>query len=149
MIARATYETGHEAAEPSAVRMVGPKVVEERGEVTQAGYRSLDSQIRNETQGYVFDLVSALRPSVRENAAICLAESRYCWRQEVKTVLAKAAISDPAPSVRAKCIQLLMQLGYHDPEYLAFLQNTSAVGEVPAPVRLAAKDALARLTPVR
>ena len=145
IIARGTHATGHD--DEPAVRILRPDVVEERDELTPVGYSAIELKIRNETQGYVYDLAAALRPSIRENAAICLAESRYGWRQEVKGVLAKAAIADPAPSVRAKCIQLLMQLGYHDPDYLAFLQSTTNPGDAPTVVKSAAKEALAKLMP--
>lgn len=145
IIARGTHATGYD--DEPAVRMLRPDVVEERDEVTPVGYSAIELRIRNETQGYVYDLAAALRPSIRENAAICLAESRYGWRQEVKGVLAKAAVADPAPSVRAKCIQLLMQLGYHDPDYMAFLKSTTNPGDAPTMVKSAAKEALAKLTP--
>lgn len=146
-IVRAMHHTGHDDDEAPAVRVLRPSVVEERTELVPVAYRSFESQIREETQGYVFDLASALRPSVREEAAICLAESRFGSRREVKTVLAKAALADPAPSVRAKCIELLMQLGYHEPEYLAFLQSHAIPGQAPTMVQAAAKDALVKLMP--
>ena len=130
-----------------AVRAQRPSTLEARSELVPVAYRSVESQIRSETQGYVYDLATALRPSIREEAAICLAESRYGGRREVKTVLAKAAIADPAPSVRAKCIELLMQLGYHDSEYMAYLQSTALTGQAPTLVRAAAKEALAKLAP--
>ena len=147
-IARGTSETGHEMEDgPPAVRLIRPKVVEERVELVPVSYRTVEVQIRDEVQGYVYELGSALRPSVRENAAICLAEGRYGSRREVKTVLAKAAVADPAPSVRAACIGLLLKLGYHDPEYMAYLQSASVPGAGPTLVRAAAKDALAKLAP--
>ena len=147
-IVRATHHTGHDDDDPPAVRVLKPSVMEERAELLPvAYYRTVESQIREETQGYVYDLGAALRPSIREDAAICLAESRYGGRREVKTVLAKAAIADPAPSVRAKCIELLMRLGYHDPEYMEYLQSASVPGEAPTLVRTAAKEALAKLAP--
>ena len=147
-IARGAAETGREIEEgPPAVRLIRPSIVEERSELVPVAYRTVEVQIREEVQGYVYDLGSALRPSVRENAAICLAEGRYGSRREVKTVLAKAAIADPAPSVRAACIELLLKLGYHDPEYMAYLQSASVPGAGPTLVRAAAKDALAKLAP--
>ena len=147
-IARGTSETGHEIEDgPPAVRLIRPTIVEERVELVPVSYRSVEVQIRDEVQGYVYELGSALRPSVRENAAICLAEGRFGSRREVKTVLAKAAVADPAPSVRAACIELLLKLGYHDPEYMAYLQSASVPGAGPTLVRAAAKDALAKLTP--
>jgi len=65
----------------------------------------------------------------------------------VKNALARAAAANPAPSVRAKCIELLMRLGYHDPEYTAYLQSAAALGEVPTVVKAAAKEALTKLSP--
>ncbi len=149
-IARGTHHSGHDDAPPkapAAVRYLRPRVFEERGELVPVAYRTVETQIRDETQSYVYELATALRPSIRENAALCLAEGRYGWRREVKTVLAKAAIADPAPSVRAKCIELLMHLGYHDPEYMAYLQAATTPGGSPTMVRAAAKEALAKLAP--
>jgi len=147
-IARGSSETGREVEDgPPAVRLIRPSVVEERSELVPVAYRTVEAHIRDEVQGYVYELGSALRPSVRENAAICLAEGRFGSRREVKTVLAKAAVADPAPSVRAICIELLLKLGYHDPEYMAYLQMASVPGAGPTLVRAAAKEALAKLTP--
>ena len=148
-IARGTYQSGHDEDidEPLAVRLIRPRVGEERVEFVPVAYRSIETLIREETREYVFDLVSALRPSIRENAALCLAESRYGSRPEVKNALARAAVADPAASVRAKCIELLMRLGYHEPEYLAYLQIAAVPGEAPTMVKAAAKEALAKLSP--
>ena len=150
-IVRATHHTRYgDDDDPPAVRVLKPSVREERAELLPVAYsRTVESQIREETQGYVYDLAAALRPSIREDAAICLAESRYGGRREVKTVLAKAAIADPAPSVRAKCIELLMRLGYHDPDYMEYLRSASVPGEAPTLVRTAAKEALVKLAPRR
>ncbi len=148
-IARGTYQSGHDEGidEPPAVRWIRPRVVEERVELVPVAYRSTETSIREETREYVYDLVAALRPSIRENAALYLAESRYGSRPEVKNALARAAIADPEPNVRAKCIELLMRLGYHDPKYLAYLQSTAVPGEAPTMVKAAAKEALAKLVP--
>ena len=145
-IARGTHQSGHED-EPPAVRLIRPSVVEEREELVPVAYRSIEMLIREETREYVYDLVSALRPSIRENAALCLAESRYGSRPEVKRALARAAVADPASSVRAKCIELLMRLGYHDPDYMGYLLSASTPGETPTMVKAAAKEALAKLSP--
>jgi len=40
-----------------------------------------------------------------------------------------------------------MRLGYHDPEYTAYLQSAAALGEVPTVVKAAAKEALTKLSP--
>ena len=148
-IARGTHQSGHDedADEPPAVRLIRPRVVEERVELVPVAYRSIEMLIRDETREYVYDLVSALRPSIRENAALCLAESRYGSRPEVKNALARAAVADPAASVRVKCIELLMRLGYHDPDYMAYLQSAATPGETSTMVKAAAKEALAKLSP--
>lgn len=127
-----------------------PQVAEERSSVEQAGYgyptrQSIEQQMMTETKHHVYDLYTAVRPSLREDAATALAEGRFASRPEVKQVLAKAALADPAPSVRAHCIRLLSALGYHDPEYLEYLRSCVAAGN--ASVRVSATIALGRLTP--
>ena len=100
-----------------------------------------------ELRPYLSDLTSALRPTVRERAATALAGGRYGWTPQVKAELAKAAESDPAPTVRAHCIRLLSDLGYHDPGYVNMLDTAAASG--PPAVQQAARAALAKLTPRR
>lgn len=103
------------------------------------------SRMVAEIQPWMNDLASAIRPSVRETAATALAEGRYGSRSEVKAVLAKTAMTDPADSVQAHCIRLLSQLGYHEVEYLNYLRATAYSGLPEA--KSAATAALARLAP--
>lgn len=129
---------------------VPPRVNEERQPIEQAGYgyptrQPLEQQLMNETKQHVYDLYTAVRPSLRVDAATALAEGRFASRPEVKQVLAKAALADPAPSVRAHCIRLLSALGYHDSEYVEYLRSCEQAGN--ATVRVSATIALARLTP--
>lgn len=107
--------------------------------------RLSSAQMAAEVAPYIQELQNALRPSQREFAATALAEGRYGSRPEVKAVLAQAAMTDPAPSVRAHCITLLSSLGYHERKYLDFLRAAAST-EV-AQVKSAAVTALARLTP--
>ena len=90
-------------------------------------------------------LANALRPSVRINAALGLADMRYAARPEVKAVLAMAARTDPATLVRTVCVRELARLGYNDEEYVEFLKATAAGS--PEQLRLAAADALRLVTP--
>jgi hypothetical protein len=127
-----------------------PVASAEYGRVIQASYpqvrrRTFEQQLREETAPHVQALATAVRPSLREDAATALAEGRFGSRPEVKRVLAGAAMTDPAPVVRAHCIRLLTSLGYHEPEYVAHLRVVAESGH-PA-VRLAATIALARLAP--
>jgi hypothetical protein len=128
-----------------------PQVDEERQPIEPVGYtrvptrQSIEQQLMEETKQHVYDLYTAVRPSLREGAATALAEGRFASRPEVKQVLAKAALADPAPAVRAHCIRLLSALGYHDPEYVEYLRACERGGN--AAVRVAAMIALTRLAP--
>ncbi len=106
---------------------------------------SAEAQMFAEIKPLVANLHTALRPTVREDAATGLAEGRYASRPEVKATLAYAAMTDPAPSVRAHCIRCLSTLGYHHPVYVDYLRACagSGAGEVQA----AAAGALAKLAP--
>lgn len=106
--------------------------------------KALPTPMALETDPYLRDLVGALRPSVREEAATALAEGRYGWRPEIQAHLARAAAEDPAPSVRAHCIRLLSKLGFHESDYRTQLESWAATAE--PQLRKAARDALARLT---
>lgn len=101
--------------------------------------------IAREIQPYASELENALRPSVREWAATCLVESRHGWRAEVKSLLVRAAITDPATSVRAHCIDLLSQLGYHELEYVEYLEQAATSDK--ADLQKAARRALDKLQP--
>lgn len=127
-----------------------PVASAEYGRVVQASYpqvrrRTFEQQLREETAPHLQALTTAVRPSLREDAATALAEGRFGSRPEVKRVLAGAAVADPSPAVRAHCIRLLTSLGYHEPDYVAHLRAVAESGH-PA-VRLAATIALARLAP--
>jgi len=133
-------------------RIVVPQITEEREPITPVAYgvdrrRSVQAILQNETRNDIFELATALRPSQREYAASGLAACRFASRPEVKQVLAKAAISDPAPSVRAHCVLLLLRLGYHDPDYLDYLRSCEQ-SDHPM-LRVAANFALASLAPKR
>ena len=105
--------------------------------------QGVPAQMLEEVQPFVNDLFQALRPSSRERAATALAEGRYGARAEVKATLARAALTDPAPSVRAHCIAQLARLGYHESSYVGYLDACAESGH--ALVKQAATDALARL----
>ena len=101
--------------------------------------------MESEVEPAVRELFTALRPSLRERAATALAECRYGSRPEIKALLARAALLDPAASVRAHCIRKLSALGYHEASYLEYLGSCADSGQ--PDVKVAAATALARLTP--
>jgi len=103
----------------------------------------MPAQMAEELQPYLIDLSRALRPSLRQRAASGLADGRYGSRPEVKAVLARAALLDPAPAVKAHCIHLLSKLGYHESSYLDYLDSCAESAE--ATVKQAAVDAVAKL----
>jgi hypothetical protein len=104
--------------------------------------------VRREMQPMADQLAHALRPSVRVNAALGLADMRYAARPEVKAVLAKAAMTDPATLVRTVCVRELARLGYKESGYVEYLRETaSGDGDAPEQLRLAALDALRAVTP--
>ena len=101
------------------------------------------AQLLAEVQPFVNELFQALRPSLRERAATGLAEGRYGSRPEVKATLARAALTDPAPEVRAHCVAQLANLGYYEASYLAYLDACAASGH--PVVKQAAVAALTKL----
>lgn len=95
-------------------------------------------------QPYVNVLHNALPPSQRILAAEALANGRHGSSSAVKAMLFNAAKNDPAPVVRACCIENLCKLGYFEP---AFLEHLKAACDDPKEdVRDAAKAALAKMT---
>jgi hypothetical protein len=84
--------------------------------------KSIEQLVEEETKDLVYTLTTGLRPSEREAAATGLAECRYASRPEIKRTLARAALADPAVSVRSHCIGLLSKLGYHEPDYVVYLR---------------------------
>lgn len=104
--------------------------------------------VRREMQPMADQLVTALRPSVRVNAALGLADMRYAARPEVKAVLARAAMTDPAAMVRTVCVRALAALGHNEPAYVEYLRQTArADGDAPEQLRMAAAFALHAVTP--
>jgi hypothetical protein len=146
-------------ARPSTLRVpAGPVVAEPAGRQVQpvavpayapltATFATLHPAVADavlaDVRPFAHDLVNALRPSVRETAATGLAEGRHGWRPEVKLLLAKAAMTDPAVSTQAHCVGLLAALGYHEPGYVEFLE--AAAGTGPDKLKAAARAALGRL----
>ncbi len=102
-------------------------------------------QMRAEVEPYTSELVNALRPSVRERAATALANGRHASNPEVKQLLARTAMTDPAPTVQAHCVRLLAALGYHAADYVEFLEASR--GSDHTGLRQAAAIALAKLAP--
>jgi hypothetical protein len=98
-----------------------------------------------ELQPYIHTLSTAIRPSERMIAAAALANCRHGSSPTVKAVLFECAKNDPAPMVRACCIEKLCQLGYYDPAFLAHLN--SACNDPSDEVKAAAKDALGKMSP--
>lgn len=105
----------------------------------------LPNVMADEIQPFVHNLFTAMRPSIRERGATALAECRFGSKPEVKAIIARAALLDPAPNVRATCIKLLSTLGYHETTYLDFLDACCTDAGHPQ-VKQAAIDALAKLT---
>ncbi|MFO0934969.1 MAG: HEAT repeat domain-containing protein [Gemmataceae bacterium] len=111
------------------------------------GYVPAEIRMKEETAHDIATLQSASRPSMRQDAATALAEGRYGSRMEVKAILAGAAMHDPAPIVRAHCIESLSKLGYNSPEYVGYLRQCTA--DASSDVKTAASEALTKLEPKR
>ncbi len=149
----ATTIRGQAPSDDRGYVRITPQVIEERQpavELEMVAYsgerrRSIQEMLQAETKDYIYELATAIRPSQREYAASGLAACRFASRPEVKSVLAKVAISDPAPSVRAHCVLLLSRLGYHDAEYIDYLK-TCEKSDHPM-LRVAANFALSVLSP--
>jgi hypothetical protein len=122
---------------------VEPQVRIERTAAKCNNLGRLENQVREACQGQIYDLCTAQKPSDREDAATKLSESRFAQRPEVKAALLKAAVGDPAPSVRAHCIECLMRIGYNDIGFRAHLHGASESGA--QIVQAAARTALANL----
>jgi hypothetical protein len=96
-------------------------------------------------QPYVNVLHNALPPSQRILAAEGMANGRHGSSSAVKAMLFNAARNDPAPAVRACCIEMLCKLGYYEPAFLEHLKVSC--NDPKEEVREAAKAALAKMTP--
>jgi hypothetical protein len=104
---------------------------------------TLDQEVKEATQGLIYELTTSVRPTERESAASKLRECAFHARPEVRCALLRSAVGDPAPSVRAHCIDCLSSLGYDDKDYRDHLQAVSTTG--PSAVRTAAKEALSKM----
>jgi HEAT repeat protein len=94
-------------------------------------------------QPYVQALQHAVAPSARALAARALADSPHGSTPAVKNLLFQACQKDPAPFVRACCIDELARLGHADSAFVAYLHQANADGD--EQVRLAAQLALQKL----
>ncbi len=133
---------------PASVTMAKPVVQVETVSATstvESLLLPLPNVMADEIQPFVHNLFTAMRPSIRERGATALAECRFGSKPEVKAIIARAALLDPAPNVRATCIKLLSTLGYHETTYLDFLDACCSDSGHPQ-VKQAAIDALAKLT---
>lgn len=135
---------------PAAVRLTvpdpaPPQLVQHTTLSLAPWQLSRAEQMRAEIEPYTSDLVNALRPSVRERAATTLANCRHASSPEVKQLLARTAITDPSPTVQAHCVSILTALGYHERDYVEFLELS--LGSDTPRLRQAAAAALAKLAP--
>lgn len=126
---------------PDAV--VEPQVKIERTATICNNVNRLEAQVREACQSHIYDLCTAAKPSNRELAATKLVEGRFAQRPEVKAAIFKAAVGDPAPSVRAHCIECLMKLGYNEAGFRIHLQGASEYGA--KIVQAAARTALTNM----
>lgn len=113
--------------------------------VLPVGFVPPEFRMKSETADTMTTLQTAMRPTARQDAATALAEGRYADKMEIKMALAQSAMHDPAPVVRAHCIDCLSKLGYCAPEYVAHLRQCAA-GSEPC-LKVAASNAMAKLEP--
>ena len=113
--------------------------------ILPVGYVPAEFRMKDETAGSVATLQQAARPTLRQDAATALAEGRFGTRPEIKSILAGAAMHDPAPVVRAHCVTCLSKLGYCEPQYVAFLRQGTV--DTDPGVKAAVAEALAKLEP--
>jgi len=106
----------------------------------------LPPPVARDLQPYVHALQHAAAPSARALAARALADSAQGSSPAVQNLLFHACRNDPAPFVRACCIDELARSGYADPAFLAYLRQ--ACEEEDDSVRLAAQLALRKLQAV-
>jgi HEAT repeat protein len=118
-----------------------------RSMVMQAGMKSPVAAMAADIQPHVTSLRTAVAPSVRAMAARALSGGRHASSDTVKEVLFIACTTDPSPFVRACCIEELSKLGYFDPAFMAHLHKACA--DQSEEVRMAAKEALKKMTPAK
>lgn len=109
------------------------------------GVVPVEFRMKNELAADAATLRSAMRPTQRQDAATALAEGRYGSSSEVKVILAGCAKSDPAPIVRAHCIDCLSKLGYAEADHVAYLRQ--CLMDSDDTVKTAAANALVKLQP--
>ena len=136
--------------QPASLRSPVAELLPARIPPQQLGIRPMSragiTQMRQEIGPQLYDMVHALRPSLRQRAVSVVANGRYNWRPEVQQLIAKVAIEDPAPEVRAHCIATLSKLGYHDRDYLTHLAAW-AESDLTNDVQQAAHSAYSKLMP--
>lgn len=113
--------------------------------VLPVGYVPPEFRMKAETADAMTALQSAVRPTARQDAATALAEGRYADKMEIKMALAQSAMHDPAPVVRAHCIDCLSKLGYCAPDYVDHLRQC-AMG-TDSCLKVAASNAMMKLEP--
>lgn len=134
------------ADKPQPVMMPKPAMGNEPIHVVlPVGYVPPEIRMKTETADSMTALQSAMRPTARQDAATALSEGRYAGQMEIKTALAQSAMHDPAPVVRAHCIDCLSRLGYCAPDYVDHLRQC-AMGTEPC-LKTAASNALMKLEP--
>ncbi|MCS7021477.1 MAG: HEAT repeat domain-containing protein [Gemmataceae bacterium] len=107
------------------------------------GGSELPPAAARDLQPYVHSLRHAMAPSARALAARALAQSPYGTTPAIQNLLLHACQHDPAPFVRACCIDELSKLGYADPAFLSYLRQACQAHD--DEVRLAAELALRKL----
>lgn len=106
-----------------------------------------DASFPRDLQPYVHALRHATAPSARASAARALADSPQATQPAVQALLLDACQKDPAPFVRACCIDELAKLGCREPAFRAYLRR--ACEDRDDQVRLAAELALRKLEAAR
>lgn len=109
------------------------------------GVVPVEFRMKSELAADAATLRLAIRPTQRQDAATALAEGRFGSSSEVKTILAGCAKSDPAPVVRAHCIDCLSKLGYAEADHVAYLRQ--CLMDSDDAVKTAAANALVKLQP--
>ncbi len=119
-----------------------PAGIAPAGAILNTRMAAVPSPIDRDMAPYVQNLRAAA-PSARVLAVRALAEGRHGSTDQVKAILWTVCRTDPAPLVRACAIDALAKLGYRDPAFLAYLEETCRSAD--AELRQAARLALQRL----
>ncbi|MBN9523373.1 HEAT repeat domain-containing protein [bacterium] len=113
--------------------------------ILPVGYVPAEVAMADDLRPYAAALKDAPAPSVRLLAAKGLADGRHGSTDLVKALLFTATQHDPAATVRAGCIDHLVRLGYHHPDFVSHLRRLADGPE--GEERDAARTGLGRLTP--